>query len=79
MVLLNVSANPLAAGCMQSKSHSIFSICRKPKEWLAYELRTIVVDDPPWNTKSMNDVLFNEVNRVNGFNFSKRYGFRPLW
>ena len=30
------------------------------------------MDDPPWNTKSMNDVVFNEVNRVNGFIVPKK-------
>jgi len=30
------------------------------------------------NTKSMNDVVFNEVNHVNDFNFGEQYDFCPL-
>jgi len=31
--------------------------------------------DPPGNTKSTNDVVFNEVNHINDFNFNERYDF----
>jgi len=37
------------------------------------------MNDPPGNTKSKNDVMFDEVNHVSDFHFNKWYSFRPLW
>ena len=36
------------------------------------------MDDPPENKKSMDDVVFDEVNHINSLSFGERYGFRPL-
>jgi len=36
------------------------------------------VNDYPRNTKSMDDMVFNEVNNITCFNFSERYNFCPL-
>jgi len=38
---------------------------------LARKLRTVVMDDPSGYTKSMDDMVFDEVNNVSRFNFSK--------
>jgi len=35
------------------------------------------MDDPPGNNKSMDDMMFYEVNHVNDSNFCERYGFHP--
>jgi len=45
---------------------------------LARKLRTIVMNDPPGDTKSVDDMVFDEVNNIGGFNFSERYSFCPL-
>ena len=37
------------------------------------QIGDIVMDDPPRNTKLMDDMVFNEVNNINNFNFSERY------
>jgi len=37
------------------------------------------MDDPSGDTKLMDDIVFDEVNNVSRFNFSKRYNFYPLW
>jgi len=42
-------------------------------------IRDIVMDNPPENTKSINDMVFDEVNYATGFNFCERYDFRTLW
>ena len=34
--------------------------------------------DPPGDTKSMYDVVVEEVNNVGSFNFSERHDFYPL-
>jgi len=36
------------------------------------------MDDPPGDTKSMDDMVFNEVNTVGSLNFSEWYSFRPF-
>ena len=33
------------------------------------------MDDPPGNTKSMYDIVFDEVNNIGSFNFDERHGF----
>ena len=45
---------------------------------MAYELGTVIVDDPPRDTKSMDDMVFDEINHVRGFDFSQWYGLCPL-
>jgi len=32
-----------------------------------------VMDDPPWDTKSVYDMAFNEVDNVCSFNFNEWY------
>jgi len=41
-------------------------------------LGTIIMDDPPGDTKSMDDMVFDEVDHIGGFNFSEWCGFRPF-
>ena len=41
-------------------------------ERLACKLETIIVNDPPWDTKLVDDMMFDEVYHVDGFNFSER-------
>jgi len=45
---------------------------------LASKLRTIVMDDPSGDTKSVDDMESDEVNNVIRFNFSEWYSFCPL-
>jgi len=45
---------------------------------LAHKLETIVMDDPPGDTKSMDDMVSDEINNIGSFNFSKWYSFRPF-
>ena len=51
----------------------------EPIERLACVLGTIVVDGPSWFTKSVNDMMSDEVDHVGGFNFSERDVLCPLW
>ena len=60
------------------KSHSEFGIYAEPIEYLAYELGTVVVDDPSRDTKSMDDMVFDEINHIRGFNFNQWYSLRPF-
>ena len=39
-------------------------------EYLAYKLRTIIMDSPPRDTKSMNDIVFDKFDHVGSFNFN---------
>ena len=48
-------------------------------ECLALRLKTIVMDDPSGDTKSVDDIVFDEVNNIICFNFSERYSFCSLW
>jgi len=36
------------------------------------------MDDPSGDTKSMNDMVFNEANQIAGFDFGQRYGLCPF-
>ena len=36
------------------------------------------MDDPPGDTKSIDDMVFDEVDYVNSLNFDERYHFRLL-
>ena len=40
---------------------------------------TIIVNDTPGDTKSMDDMVFDEGDYIGGFNFNEWYNFRPLW
>ena len=62
----------------QLKLHSEFVLVIELIEWLACKLETIVVNDPPGDTKSVDD-MFDEVDHISGFNFSEWCSFRPLW
>jgi len=48
-------------------------------EWLACKLGTIVVDGPPADTKSVDDLVFDEVDHINDLNFSKQCNFCSFW
>jgi len=37
------------------------------------------MDDPSGDTKSMDDIVFEEVDDISRFNLSKRYDFCLLW
>ena len=39
--------------------------------YLACKLGTVVMNNPPGDTKSMDDMVFNEVNHVENFDFNK--------
>jgi len=45
---------------------------------LARKFETIIMDDSPGDTKSMDDMAFNEVNNVGSFNISNWYSFLPF-
>ena len=49
------------------------------KEWLGYKLGTIVVNDPPGNTKSVNDMVFDEIDHISYFNLYEQCNFRLFW
>jgi len=36
------------------------------------------MDNPPENTEYTDDMVFDEVNHANGFNFCEWYSFYPL-
>jgi len=38
---------------------------------LTCELETIIVDDPFGDTKSVDDMVFDEADHIGGFNFNK--------
>ena len=46
---------------------------------MAHKLRSIVMDDPPGDTKSVDDMVFDEVNNIAGYNFGERYSFTLFW
>jgi len=75
IVLLNASANPLAQGYKQLTPHSELVLIAEPIERLTCELRIIVVDDPSRDTKSVDDMMSDEVDHVGGFNLSERDNF----
>ena len=37
------------------------------------------MDDPPRDTKPMDDMMFDEINHVRSFDFNQWYSFRPPW
>ena len=43
------------------------------------QIEDIVIDDPPGDTKSMYDMVFDEANNIGSFNFDEPYNFRTLW
>ena len=45
---------------------------------LADELRPIIMDDPSWHTKAVNDVMFNEFDHVRCFYLPQRDSFSPF-
>jgi len=47
-------------------------------ERLTCKQGTIIVDDPSGDTKSVDDMIFDEVDYVGGFNFSERDSLCPL-
>ena len=47
-------------------------------EYLTYKLGTVIMDDPPRDTKSMDDMVFDKINHVGSFNFHKWYTLYPL-
>ena len=42
------------------------------------KLGTVIMNNPPGYTKSIDDVMFNEVDYVGSLNFNKWYCFRPF-
>jgi len=36
------------------------------------------MDDPSRNTKSLDDMVFDKVNKFGSFNFDEQYSFYPL-
>jgi len=42
-------------------------------EYLARKLGTIIINNPPWDTKPMNDMAFDKVDYVGSLNFNKWY------
>ena len=62
----------------QLKSHSEFSTITELIEYLAYKLGTIIMNNPPGDSKSMGDMVKNEVNHAESFDFNKWYSFCPL-
>ena len=78
VVLLNASANPLAVGLYVVEATFFMWYLSQNRKKLAYKMGTIIVDDPSGNTKSVDDMVFDEVNYVNGFNFGERHGFCPF-
>ena len=43
----------------------------EPIEYLACKLGTVIMDDPPRDTKSMDDIVFDEINHVESFDFNQ--------
>jgi len=63
---------PVGGGIVRSWSYILYSILvADPVEWLAHKLSAIVMDDPLGNTKSMYDMVFDEVNNIGRFNFDE--------
>ena len=59
-------------------SHSEPVLITKLIEYLAHELGTVIMDDPPRDTKSMDDMVFDKINHVKSFNFHQWYSLCPL-
>ena len=78
IILLNTSANSLAQGCKQLKPHYESGTYRRTDRRLACKLETIVMNDPPGDTKLMNDMVCNKVNQSSSVNFDERCSFRLL-
>jgi len=47
-------------------------------EQLACKLGIIIVNDPPEDTKLMDDVIFDEVDHISCFNFNEWCNFHRL-
>lgn len=41
-------------------------------ERLSDELRTIIIDNPSWDAEMVDDVVFDKLNHIMGFDLSKR-------
>ena len=37
------------------------------------------MDDPLGDTKSVDDIVFDEASNITGFNFSEQYNFLTFW
>ena len=72
--LLNTSANSLAEGRTQSKLYSVFGICCRTERMIGSQIEDHFHGCPPENTKLMNDMVFDEVNHTNDFNFCDQHG-----
>ena len=59
----------------QLKPRSEFGIYHRTDR---IQLGTIIMDDPPGDTKSMDDMVFDEINHIRGFDFNQWYSFCPL-
>ena len=67
-------------GIISSWSHILNSVfIAEPIEYLACKLGTVIMDDLPRDTESMDDMVFDEINHVGSFDFNQWYGFCPLW
>ena len=55
---------------MRLKLYSEFDTCRRIGRMIGSQIGDIVVDDPPEDTISTNDMEFEEVNNIDSFNFS---------
>jgi len=55
--------------------HSEFGIYHKTDRILARKLGTVIMDDPPRDTKLMDNMVFDEINYVRSFNFYQWYSF----
>jgi len=71
---------PISSRVISSWRHILNPIIvAKLIEYLACKLGTIIMNNPPGDTKPMNDMVFDKVDHVGSFNFNKWYNLCPLW
>jgi len=60
-------------------SHFESGTYRKTDRTIDLRLGTIVMDDPSGDTKSVDNMMSDEINHVGGFNFNKQNNLCSLW
>jgi len=78
IVLLNALPNRWRQGCKQLKPYSESSTCRKTDRTIGVRIRDHYRGWSAGDTKSMDDMVFDEVDNISGFNFNKQCSFCPL-
>ena len=80
MVLLNVSARPLAAGWIVNHCRHILNseLVAEFLERLANELRLIIVDNPSWHAKAVDYVMSDKLDHVRCLYFLQRDSLHPF-